>query len=159
METLAPASELVENAKAHTQRNAKQLLHTLSFVPDDKLTWSPAPGAKSALGIAAHCALVNPAFAMGIRNEMPAELPAPEQMMAMMAEREQAVKSRDEAIRLIESSVQDVLNSLTPADDVLDVPAREPHDGPLLPDRLLTNNLGRPRAALRDVVPVGFSRG
>ncbi|MCW3062736.1 MAG: hypothetical protein JWQ02_4557 [Capsulimonas sp.] len=40
-----------------------QFLNDLSFVPADKLTWSPAPTAKSALEIAAHCAGHTGAFA------------------------------------------------------------------------------------------------
>ena len=112
METLTPVLEIVEQAKAHTQRNSAQLLHTFSFVPEDKLTWSPATGAKTALGIVAHCGLVNPAFAMLIRNEMPSEMPAPEQMMAMMAEREKAITSREQAIQHIETSTAEVLAAL-----------------------------------------------
>ena len=40
-----------------------QFLRTLSFVPADKLTWSPTPTAKSALQIAAHCAGYSSGFA------------------------------------------------------------------------------------------------
>lgn len=42
-------------------------LHTLSFVPADKITWSPTPTAKSAFQIAAHCAGYSGAFAGIIR--------------------------------------------------------------------------------------------
>lgn len=42
-------------------------LRVLSFVPAEKLTWSPAPTAKSALEIAAHCAGYSGAFAWIIR--------------------------------------------------------------------------------------------
>jgi hypothetical protein len=38
-------------------------LRTLSFVPEDRLNWSPAPTAKSALEIAAHCAGYSGGFA------------------------------------------------------------------------------------------------
>lgn len=44
-----------------------RFLHNLSFVPADKLTWSPAPTAKSALEIAAHCAGYSGGFASIIR--------------------------------------------------------------------------------------------
>src|SRR5579862_105516 len=42
-------------------------LLALSFVPADKLTWSPTPTAKSALQIAAHCAGYSGGFASLIR--------------------------------------------------------------------------------------------
>lgn len=42
-------------------------LNTLSFVPADKLTWSPTATAKSALQIAAHCAGYSEGFAAVIR--------------------------------------------------------------------------------------------
>jgi hypothetical protein len=44
-----------------------RFLRTLSFVPADKLTWSPTPTAKSALQIAAHCAGYSGHFAAIIR--------------------------------------------------------------------------------------------
>src|SRR5579883_3346178 len=44
-----------------------RFLHDLSFVPADKLTWSPTPTAKSALQIAAHCAGYSGGFASIIR--------------------------------------------------------------------------------------------
>jgi hypothetical protein len=44
-----------------------RFLHELSFVPADRLTWSPTPTAKSALQIAAHCAGYSGAFASIIR--------------------------------------------------------------------------------------------
>jgi hypothetical protein len=44
-----------------------RFLRVLSFVPADKLTWSPTPTAKSALQIAAHCAGYSGGFATIIR--------------------------------------------------------------------------------------------
>lgn len=61
----------MENAitmyKARATKALDYFLHTLSFVPADKLTWSPTPTAKSALQIAAHCAGYSGAFAALIR--------------------------------------------------------------------------------------------
>lgn len=35
---------------------SRNLVHNLAFIPDDQLTWKPAPGAKSALEIVLHTA-------------------------------------------------------------------------------------------------------
>lgn len=46
----------------------EQFLKTLSFVPDDKLHWTPSPTAKSAIRIAAHTAIYAGVFAKMIRD-------------------------------------------------------------------------------------------
>jgi hypothetical protein len=53
--------------KQRTTDAIDYFLHTLSFVPAEKLTWSPTPTAKSALQIAAHCAGYSAGFASIIR--------------------------------------------------------------------------------------------
>src|SRR6185436_20882936 len=66
--------ELITSAKRSTKASLRHLLHTLSFVPDERLNWSPCPTAKSALQIVAHCAISNGAFAEIIDGEaMPAD--------------------------------------------------------------------------------------
>ena len=52
---LTTAAETVDLAR-------QRLLWVLSFVPDDKLTWSPAPKAHSALQIAGHVVASNAFF-------------------------------------------------------------------------------------------------
>jgi hypothetical protein len=48
--------DFIAMCKERTTEAMDRFLHDLSFVPADKLTWSPTPTAKSALEIAAHCA-------------------------------------------------------------------------------------------------------
>ena len=55
--------DFIASCKERATEAMDRFLHDLSFVPSDKLTWSPAPTAKSALEIAAHCAGYSGAFA------------------------------------------------------------------------------------------------
>jgi len=54
---------VIELCKHRATEALNYFLCTLSFVPEDKLNWSPAPTAKSALQIAAHCAGYSGGFA------------------------------------------------------------------------------------------------
>jgi len=59
--------DIVTLCKEQATSAMNGFLHVLSFVPADKLTWSPSPTAKNALQIAAHCAAQSGAFAQTIR--------------------------------------------------------------------------------------------
>jgi hypothetical protein len=60
--------DVISMCKARATEAMEHFLCVLSFVPEDKLTWSPTPTAKSALQIAAHCAGYGGAFAPVIRD-------------------------------------------------------------------------------------------
>lgn len=98
----------------------EHLLKVLSFVPDDKLDWSPSPTAKSALRVAAHAAVYAPVFAEMIRErKLPAvgdEIPA---FVARMQAAEEAITDRTETDRVFRQGTQEVLaalDTLTPED-------------------------------------------
>ena len=55
--------DFIAICKERTTRALDSFLLDLSYVPADKLTWSPAPTAKSALDIATHCAAYSGNFA------------------------------------------------------------------------------------------------
>lgn len=55
--------DFIEVCKERATEAMDHFLHDLSFVPADKLTWSPTPTAKSALEIAVHCAGYSGGFA------------------------------------------------------------------------------------------------
>ena len=57
------ANPVIQLCKSRATEAMNYFLCTLSFVPEDKLRWSPAPTAKSALEIAAHCAGYSGGFA------------------------------------------------------------------------------------------------
>ena len=56
-------ADLVAPYKESALHGMEHFLKVLSFVPDDKLTWTPTPTAKSAMRIAAHTALYAGRFA------------------------------------------------------------------------------------------------
>jgi len=59
---------LVASCKESAVNGMEQFLKTLSFVPDDRLNWTPSPTAKSAIRIAAHTAIYAGTFAKMIRD-------------------------------------------------------------------------------------------
>jgi len=59
---------IVTSCKESAVHGMEHFLMLLSFVPDDKLNWTPTPTAKSALRIAAHTALYAGRFARMMRD-------------------------------------------------------------------------------------------
>jgi len=110
--SVSPSTQAsIEECKKHLQMCKHRFQTTLSFVPDDKLTYSPAPTSKSALRIAAHTALSNYTFASIIRRDPRPEMSFPE-MLAIMAEKEKAVTTRQEALDMLEASTAEVIAAL-----------------------------------------------
>lgn len=90
----------------------EMFLRNFSYVPDDKLEWTPAPTAKSAIRIAAHTALYAGRFAKMIRDR---RLPVPENLAEWLAQRdaeEIAVTSRVEMERIFREGTAEVLAAL-----------------------------------------------
>jgi len=119
-------SDLVAQAQQFAQTGKEQFLRTFAYAPDDKLTWSPSPTAKSALRIAAHVGIFNQAFAAILRaGKLPGA--SMEEVAAAMNAAEQGVLSREQAVQVIEESVVAVcaaLGALTPEaiDSVVETP-------------------------------------
>ncbi len=110
---------LIESTKKNTVWGMEVFLNVLSFVPEDKLHWSPSPTAKTAFQIAAHTAVTNGNFARFIRNrKLPVGDAIPVFVNATKAE-EESLKSMSEIEALLRKNTQDVLlalDSLTPDD-------------------------------------------
>jgi hypothetical protein len=90
----------------------EHFLKVFSFVPDDKLTWTPAPTAKSAIRIAAHTALYAGRFARMIQNR---ELPGRDGLAEWLDrcnEEETAVTTREEMIRIFRKGTDEVIAAL-----------------------------------------------
>jgi len=103
---------LVEICKKGALDGMKMFLRNFSHVPDDRLAWTPAPGAKSAIRIAAHTALYAGRFAQMIEDR---KLPVPESLEAWVAEREaeeRAVTDRFEIERIFREGTDRVLVAL-----------------------------------------------
>ncbi len=105
------ASQIAQ-AKGAVQKSTADFLNTLSFVPDDKLTFTPSNTSRHALWIAGHCAQANKAFAAGIRGEalqMP-ENPADFSKMVWVAGKD--TTTREQAIELLNQSTVEILDAL-----------------------------------------------
>ncbi|CAN1534054.1 DinB-like domain containing protein [Fimbriimonadaceae bacterium] len=110
---------VIEATKRNTVNTMEMFLRNFSHIPDDKLTWTPAPTAKSPLRIAAHTALYAARFAKMIRDQ---KLPIPENLEQWLEERnkeEQAITTREEIELIFRAGTEQVLaalDSLTPED-------------------------------------------
>jgi len=108
---------LVDTYKKSAVDGMEHFLKVFSFVPDDKLDWTPAPTAKSAIRIAAHTALYPARFAGMISNR---KLPSHDNLEAWLAQRnaaEVAITSREEVEMIFRKGTDQVLaalESLTP---------------------------------------------
>ncbi len=109
-------SELIGQAKMVTDMAKEKFLKTFSFVPDDKLNWTPAPTSKSCLRLAAHIAVSGHFMAAALRGE---KMPygSFEEMFAKIDEQEKSITTREAAVSAIEQSVVAVhaaQDSITP---------------------------------------------
>jgi len=108
---------LVAASKESAVWGMEHFLKVFSFVPDDKLTWTPTPTAKSAIQIAAHTALYAGIFAGMIKDR---KLPPSDNLTEWLAQRnaaEAAVTSRMEIESIFRKGTEEVLaalDSLTP---------------------------------------------
>jgi len=92
------------------------LLSTFKFVPDDKLDWTPSPGARSALRLAAHCAVSNFGMAGLLRGE-PMSISTFAELAAMMDAEEVKITTREQALAAIEASTEsarEAIMAITP---------------------------------------------
>src|SRR6266567_30980 len=103
---------LVTSCKESAVQGMEHFLMVFSFVPDDKLTWTPTPTAKSAIRIAAHTALYAARFARMIKDQ---KLPASDNLTEWLAQRnaeEAAITSRAEMERLFREGTDEVVAAL-----------------------------------------------
>lgn len=87
-----------------------RFLHDLSFVPAEKLTWSPSPTAKSALDIAAHCAGYSGNFAWIIRaGHFPCTR---EEFRATVQSAIKSISTLEEAETMLRKGIADTIAAL-----------------------------------------------
>lgn len=104
--------DLIATCKKSAVQEMEMFLRNFSHVPDDKLTWTATPTAKSAIRIAAHTALYAARFAQMIRE---LKLPNPDNLDEWLAQREAeeiAVTDRVEMERLFRQGTDEVLAAL-----------------------------------------------
>ncbi|MGC4047161.1 MAG: DinB family protein [Armatimonas sp.] len=98
---------------ADLDRLSARLLHLMSFVPEEKLTWAPSSTARSPLTIAAHCALVNRFFASIITDTMPETMPTPQEFFDGLREGAGKIASREEAVALLEETTVELTSAVS----------------------------------------------
>src|SRR5688500_13268731 len=121
-------SDLIARTKQETEQAKAQLLKTLEFVPDDKLTWSPSPSARTPLWIVAHCGAANGAFATILRGEELAVPKDPEELARRVRAGGKDIQTREAAIALVEENTAKVLAAL---DNVTEEMAESVPESPL----------------------------
>ncbi len=104
-------TDLKEQAKQFALMGKGQFLKTFACVPEDRITWSPAPTAKSALRLAAHVGIANLGIAAVVRGEGIGAATMQE-VLAQSEAAERTITTRQQALDLIENSVQAVLAAL-----------------------------------------------
>lgn len=110
---------LIESCKKSAVNGMEWFLRSFSHVPDDRLNWSPSPGAKTSLRIAAHVAVTAGNFAKMLRER---RIPFGDEIPVIVAELERAEKaltSRTEVVDLLRKNTDEVvaaLDALTPED-------------------------------------------
>jgi hypothetical protein len=108
---------LVSACKNSAVDGMEHFLVVFSFIPDDKLTWAPAPTAKSAIQIAAHTSLYAARFAKMIRERKLPSHDNLDEFLARRAAEEAAITRRAEIEPIFRAGTDEVLaalDSLTP---------------------------------------------
>lgn len=111
--------EEIKFARERAVSGMNYFLQNFAHIPDDKLTWTPTPSAKSALRIGAHTALYAARFARMIETRT---LPQPENLTEWLRQRneeELEVTARTDVIKIFKAGTADLLNTLdqlTPED-------------------------------------------
>src|SRR5262249_21193382 len=103
---------IVASCKESAVNGMEMFLRNFSYVPDDKLTWTPTPTAKSAIRVAAHTALYAGRFAQMLRD---GKLPVPDSWGEWLAQRtaeECAITDRVEMERVFRKGTEEVLAAL-----------------------------------------------
>lgn len=112
-------NEAVENAKTATERAKTDLLKTFEFVPEDRLTWSPSPTARTPLWIVTHCGAANAAFAAILRGE-PLPLPMdPVEAAAFIRAAGRGAEHRSEALQAIQDSTLELAQAFDTVTDAM----------------------------------------
>ena len=110
--TTDPTTLVVKYVKSQFESINGRLLKQLSFVPDDKLNWSPSSTANSALRIVAHSALTSRVFAKLITDTMPDPMPSPEGFLTALYDDTVNYPTRESVIDLVNATFAELSQAL-----------------------------------------------
>src|SRR5580704_6711726 len=102
----------VTSCKELAVEGMEHFLKVFSFVPDDKLTWTPTPTSKSALRIAAHTALYASRFAYMISNRKLPRTGTLEEWIVQRDAEEAAITNRADIEVIFRRGTEEVLAAL-----------------------------------------------
>ena len=111
-QTLDSTSEIVAQACSQVKQNSDRLLHLLTFVPDDKLTWSPSETSKSSIRLVAHCALTSKFFADLLTHNMPDPMPSPQECFGALHAEELNYTTRESVIALTNENTAELCKAI-----------------------------------------------
>ncbi len=130
-QTIDSASSSVALAKSQFEHVNHRLLHLLTFVPDDKLTWTPSATANSALQIVAHAAKSSRVFAKLITGTMDDPMPAPPDFLASLMPKADDYPTRESVIQLVHETADELRAAYeTINSENIDAPVNSPF-GPI----------------------------
>lgn len=102
--------DIITLCKDRAKESLDYFLAVLSFVPEDKLHWSPTPTAKSAFQILAHCAGYSGAFAEIIRT---ARFPGTgEEFRKRVYAEIESITTLEEGIAMLQKGIEDSIAAL-----------------------------------------------
>lgn len=108
--------DFTAHAAERVERFSTRLVHLLSFVPEERLAWSPAPDARSALRLVTHAALVNRFFAGLIGGDAPAAMPTPEEFFRTLHTDEHTVPTREGALAFLNETTAELRGAIAKVD-------------------------------------------
>src|SRR5688572_19015860 len=111
-QTIDPTSAIVAQAKNYFERFSERLLQLFAFVPDEKLTWTPSPTAKSSLRLVAHCALTSRFYANVITGNLPERMPTPGEFVKDLNEAEEKITTRESAVALVKETTVELCKAM-----------------------------------------------
>lgn len=95
-------NDTVAAAKAEFDRAKGRVLSAFSHIPEDKINWSPSPTSRTPLELLAHCGIGTEGLGGWIAGGMSFDGFDPDAIEAQMREQESQVKTKEEALALLE---------------------------------------------------------
>jgi uncharacterized damage-inducible protein DinB len=102
----------ISKTQSHLESASKRVLHLLTFVPDDKLTWAPSSTARSFIQVVAHIAVTNRAFAHILAGTMPETMPSPEEFFGNLRATEESITTRESASSTLQETTAELYNAI-----------------------------------------------
>ncbi|AIE86021.1 DinB family protein [Fimbriimonas ginsengisoli] len=102
-----------EAAALATEKSVKVLLYTIDRTPDDRLTWKPCETARSALEVAAECALVTGNWAEILQT---GACP-PQDVYFQIFSRMSAISTREQVVQALQDETSRLISVLRDISD------------------------------------------